>query len=274
MKTGSKVQVYDSLSPVSHQAFQVFLNYTDQKVNCRRWLDAFVGSLPAHRVFLDAGAGTGQTTGWFIDKFERTIAIEPSPSLSAELRRICRQAEVLPVPILEARPDKLADLILCSHVLYYIDVEEWQAHLARMASWLAPKGALVIVLQNPDTDCMRMVEALLGKHLDLHSQVLQFEQESGNRFQSEGHLVPAHVTTPDFASAYAIAEFMLNVFALPDPPAKNLLEDYVRTHFKQPGAGYRFSCHQDCLVIRQRQQTQAMPQRQSTASAASVASAR
>ena len=87
MKDLSRVRVYDSQSVAYHQAFQAFLDHTDQKVNARRWLDGLVQSLPARRVFVDAGAGTGQVTAWFLEQFERTIAIEPSPSLSAELRR-------------------------------------------------------------------------------------------------------------------------------------------------------------------------------------------
>ena len=89
MNDVARVRVYDSQSVASHQAFQVFLEHTDQKVNARRWLDALVQTLPVRRAFLDAGAGNGQVTAWFLEQFERTIAIEPSPSLSAELRRTC-----------------------------------------------------------------------------------------------------------------------------------------------------------------------------------------
>ena len=146
MNDVAKVRAYDSRSVAYHQAFQVFLDNTDQKVNARSWLDGLVQSLPARRVLVDAGAGNGQVTAWFVDQFERTLAIEPSPSLSAELRIACPRAEVLPVRILEAQPSAQADLILCSHVLYYVDQSEWRPSLARMASWLAPNGKLVVVL--------------------------------------------------------------------------------------------------------------------------------
>jgi SAM-dependent methyltransferase len=252
MKDVERVRVYDSQSVAYHQAFQVFLDHTDQKVNARRWLDGLVQSLPARRVFLDAGAGNGKVTAWFLDRFERTIAVEPSPSLSAELRQTCPSAEVLPVPILEAEPAGRGDLVLCSHVLYYIERDEWRANLARMASWLAPGGALVIVLQNHETDCMRMLEAFLGQRFDLAALAREFEEEHGRDYRVERQLVPAHVTTPDLASAYVIAEFMLNLLPMPNPPAKRELEEYVRTHFAGPAGGFRFSCHQDFLVVRPR----------------------
>lgn len=252
MQDVARVRVYDSQSVAYHQAFQVFLAHTDQKVNARRWLEGLVRTLPARRAFLDAGAGNGQVTVWFLDQFERTIAIEPSPPLSAELRRACPGAQVLPVKILEAQPALQGDLILCSHVLYYIERSAWRANVARMASWLAPGGVLVIVLQNHETDCMRMLEAFLGQRFDLAALAQELVQEHGQQYRVERHLVPAHVTAPDLASAYVIAEFMLNLMPMPNPPEKCALEEYLRAHFAGPKGGFRFSCHQDFLLVRPR----------------------
>jgi hypothetical protein len=39
--------------------------------------------------------------------------------------------------------------------------------------------------------------------------------------------------TPDFESAYAIAEFMLNLLPIPDPPSRNNLGEYVRANFER-----------------------------------------
>src|SRR5215468_7929334 len=127
MADPEKIQVYDSQSEVYHHAFQVFLDHTDQKTNARKRLDRMVQDLPARRTFVDAGAGNGQVTAWFVDRFERTIAIEPSPSLSADLQRTCPTAELLRVMILAAEPRVQADFVLCSHVLYYVEQSEWLA---------------------------------------------------------------------------------------------------------------------------------------------------
>jgi SAM-dependent methyltransferase len=252
MKEVPKVRVYDSQSEAYHQAFQTFLDHTDQKVNARGWLDGLVQSLPARRVFLDAGAGNGQVTAWFLEQFERTIAIEPSPSLNADLRRTCPKAEVLPVRILDAQPAVRGDLVLCSHVLYYIDQSQWRAHLARMASWLAPGGTLVIVLQNHETDCMRMLETFLGRRFDLAALATEFGKEHEQQYRVERQLVPAHITAPDLGTTYVIAEFMLNLLPIPEPPPRSALEEHVSKHFAVPGGGFRFSCHQDFVVVRHR----------------------
>jgi SAM-dependent methyltransferase len=211
-----------------------------------------VQRLPARHVFVDAGAGNGQVTAWFLELFERTIAIEPNPSLVAELRRTCPLALVLPVKILEAQPAEKGDLILCSHVLYYIPQSEWRATMAHIASWLAPDGVLVIVLQNHETDCMQMLEAFQGQRFDLAALGREFELEHGAEFQVERHIVPAHIMAPDLATAYVIAEFMLNLLPMPDPPARSALEDYIGKNFARSGSGFQFSCHQDFLVIRRR----------------------
>jgi SAM-dependent methyltransferase len=252
MEDTTRVREYGSQTEDYHRAFQVFLDHTDQKTNARRRLDELVQTLATRRVFLDAGAGNGQVTSWLAGQFERTIAIEPNPSLCEDLRRACPQADVLPVKIPDARPDARADLVLCSHVLYYVEPGEWQDYLSRMASWLSPAGALVVVLQNSRTDCMRMLEAFLGKSFDLATVARRFEEEHGRDYRAELEIVPAHVTAPDLATAYVIAEFMLNLLPFQVPPARRALEEYVDAHFRHEGVGYRFSCHQDFLTVRPR----------------------
>src|SRR5258707_468741 len=98
------VRVYDSQSEAYHQAFAVFLAHTDQKVNARAWLDRLVQTLPAWCVFIDPGERHDKEPAWFLARFERTIAVEPSPSLSADFQRNCSGAEVLAVRILDANP--------------------------------------------------------------------------------------------------------------------------------------------------------------------------
>lgn len=65
-------------------------------------------------------------------------------------------------------------------------------------------------------------------------------------------LDPAHVDTPDFASAYTVAEFMLNLLPMPHPPKRQDLERYVKDHFANPDGSYCMPVHQDFLQIRAR----------------------
>src|SRR6266705_2489194 len=165
MARAETIAVYNSQSREYHRAFQVFLDHTDQKLKAQKWLTDLIGRLPSRRVFIDAGAGNGKVTTWFTERFGRTIAIEPNASLRSELKRACPTAEVIAEKILDAKIGAAADLILCSHVFYYIDVAEWLPNLNRLASWLSSGGVLVLVVQNHDTDCMRMLEHFFGRRV-------------------------------------------------------------------------------------------------------------
>jgi hypothetical protein len=142
------VKVYDSQGNEYRRAFGVFLAHTDQKVKATAWLEQEVNGLAARDVFIDAGAGTGTLTTWLGPRFRKTIAIEPNPSLRDELQTACPEAELLPVPIAEARPSSRADFVLCSHVFYFTDRARWAEHLRCLANWLQPAGVLAVALQN------------------------------------------------------------------------------------------------------------------------------
>lgn len=252
MKTTERVNTYNSQSPAYHRAFEVFLTHTDQKTKARNWLKSLVHGLPSRQVFVDAGAGNGTVTAWFLADFQRTVAIEPNPSLCDELRRACPTAEVLLQRILEAKLSISADLVLCSHVLYYIDAADWMKHLEKLVSWLSPEGALVVVVQNHDTDCMRMLAHYFGYRFDLSEVASRFRALRGQRYSVEITTVPAQVVTANFDSAFIVAEFMLNLLPTPHPPPRLDLEEYVRRNFAISGGGFSFSCNQDFLTIRPR----------------------
>ena len=250
MSTQQRVNVYDSQTSEYHQAFQVFLAHTDEKVKTQQWLTRLVTTLPSHRLLIDAGAGNGELTSLLIDSFDQTIAIEPNESLRAALNKNCPQIEVLPVSILDANVTASGDLVLCSHVFYHIDGEEWMLHLERLASWLSLDGILVVVLQHHASDCMQMLQHFLGRRFDLPALARTFQGANRNRYAIDIETVPTQVTTLDFDSAYTVAEFMLNELPISKPPVRTDLEDYVRRHFSRHEGGFLFSCDQDFLQIR------------------------
>ena len=65
-------------------------------------------------------------------------------------------------------------------------------------------------------------------------------------------LDPAHVDTPDFASAYTVAEFMLNLLPMRHPPRRQDVETYINLHFAGINGTHRIPVHQDFLQIRAR----------------------
>ena len=252
MSTPHRIKVYDSQSSAYHQAFQVFLDHTDQKVRAKQWLDRLVKALPWRRTFIDVGAGNGKVTSWFIDSFNHTIATEPNESLRAELKKNCPQIEALAEQIMDTDIAVSGDFVLCSHVLYYIERAEWMANLERLASLVSPEGVLVVVVQHHESDCMHMLQHFFGRRFDLGPLGRTFQAEKGDQYEVSIETVPAHITTSDLPTAYIIAEFMLNLLPIPAPPAQSDLEEYVQKHFASQEGGFHFSCDQDFLQIRPR----------------------
>jgi trans-aconitate methyltransferase len=201
---------------------------------------------------IDAGAGTGKVTAWFSPLFERTLAIEPNPHLRQHLKANCPRAEIMPGTILDCRVGEIADFVLASHIFYYVPAAEWQANLERLASFLAPQGVLVVVLQNAGTDCMRLVDHFHGRRFDLVALGREFQARHQKGFDCRVETVASHVTTNDEKAAYTVAEFMLNLLPVASPPLRSQLEDYVRRELASPQEGFRFSCSQDFLAIRRR----------------------
>jgi SAM-dependent methyltransferase len=245
------INVYDSQGDEYSRAFGVFLAHTDQKVKANAWLEREVNGLADRGVFIDAGAGNGQLTGWLAPRFRKVIAIEPNPSFREGFQKSCPGVELLPVPIAQARPNTQADFVLCSHVFYHIDQARWAENVRHLASWLRSGGVLVVALQNHETDCMRMLRHFTGEEFDLGTLARAFANDAQDQFDVRTETVEAHIQTDSFETAYVIAEFVLNALPLPHPPPRAELERYVRSHLRSNG-NYRFSCHQDFLRIRRR----------------------
>ncbi len=244
------VKNFNSNTEDYHGAFQCFLDHTDQKDKAKEWLDKFVGLLPERRVFVDAGAGNGKVTAWYINHFDTSIALEPNSLLFDDLCEACPDAEVHPDTILGSKLMTSADFILASHVFYYIPKEEWMLNLERLALWLSPEGSLVVMIQNSKTDCMGMLKYFHKKSFDLNELAKNFKKKYGVKYDVRVDTMESHIRTKDFNSAYTVAEFMMNLLPMPEPPVRAHLEEYVEKNFAIGGGNYRFSCHQDFLQIK------------------------
>jgi trans-aconitate methyltransferase len=247
----SHIAKFDSATPEYTKAFHTFLAHTDQKEKALEWLDREIGALAQRRTAIDAGAGTGKLTAWLVNRFPTVIGVEPNPSLAAEFRTTCPTATLIPDTMLAAAPGVSADFILCSHVFYYIPREEWEANVRQLISWLAPGGVLAIAVQNPNTDCMRMVHHFIGRRVDLR-ELAAIVAVPNAPYEVRLDTVEAHIRTEDLQTACEVAEFILNVLPMPNPPLWTDLEKYVAGHFARSGGGYQYSCHQDFLRIARR----------------------
>ncbi len=189
-------------------------------------------------------------TQGFTPLFEKTIAIEPNLFLLKKLHQAVPEAIIHDKTIMETQLEAKGDLILCSHVFYYIDPKDWLVNLEHLVAWLAADGVAVIVLQNPKTDCIGLLEHFLGKRFDLAALADQFAKKHSNEYETKIESSDASIETEDYASALMIAIFMLNLLPHPHPLSITELEYYISSHFLQENRKYHFSCNQDFLQIR------------------------
>ncbi|MBZ4318309.1 class I SAM-dependent methyltransferase [Streptomyces huiliensis] len=248
------VRVLEVESAAYRRAFDLFLAGSDEKDDIEARLIVLVEGLARRRVFLDVGAGDGRTTARLAPFFERTVAVEPSAAMREGLRRACPGATVVAAPVGRAEPGVRADLVLLSHVLYYLPEEEWPGTLDRVFDWVAPGGTLVVLLQDPDNACMRMVRHFTGARFDLrHATRLLLERQAGRVADRSLETVDNAYRTADPREALEIAEFMINVPVLKDLdplPSRADLAAYVEKHFAQPDGTYAIGHAHDVVRIR------------------------
>lgn len=232
------------------EAFTRFLAGTDEKTVTHAYLRGLVEQMPARRVLLDVGPADGTTTRQLAPYFERTICIEPSEPMRRALALACPQAQVLAEPVLEATVDARADLALLSHVLYYVPRAQWVATVSRIMEWLAPGGLLLVLLQNPDEACMRMVHHFTGLRFDLRDLADELAAlPSGLVGGIELDTVPARYRSGDLDETVTVAGFHLS---LPGgtSPARGAVEAYVQQHLRDGDGGYVLRHDQHVLRVK------------------------
>lgn len=252
MKTDKSLETFDSLGSRYERAFKLFLANTDQKVRARVRLEELVGSLARRENFIDVGAGTGILTQWLADHFHQSIGIEPNLTLTEDFKKNCPGIELITDAIDRVNLPAMGDLVLCSHVFYYLDKNTWMDTIQKLSSWVSPDGMFVNILQNPQSDCMKMLRHFMKHSFDLPGTMEEFEKSHGDRYRVTIKTVPSIIETKSLADATGIAEFVLNLIPSHHLPAEAEVRAYVEKHFKHGENQYRYSCDQDFVIVRKR----------------------
>jgi 2-polyprenyl-3-methyl-5-hydroxy-6-metoxy-1,4-benzoquinol methylase len=172
------IRVFSSHDEYYDRVFTLFINSTDQKQQADTWLRDFLSQFPANQRAVDAGAGNGILTRPVAEHFAEVVAVEPNPSLLAELAASGANIRILPDTIEEAPVENArAEFVLCSHVLYYVPRPEWENLLHRLLSWVQPGGTLIVVLQAENTDCMKFYTALRGHGFPITQCMEEFSHQ-------------------------------------------------------------------------------------------------
>ncbi|GLY95200.1 class I SAM-dependent methyltransferase [Actinoplanes sp. NBRC 103695] len=119
--------------------------------------------LPAGRPrVLDLGAGTGKLTRSLLDRDLNVTAVEPSPGMLEELRRVLpsvpsHQGSAERIPL----PDASVDVVLVAQAWHWVDVAAATPEIARV---LSPGGRLGILwnIRDETTEWVRRLGTVIG----------------------------------------------------------------------------------------------------------------
>jgi SAM-dependent methyltransferase len=114
---------------------------------------------------LDIGCADGRLTQKIGSRFHRITVFEPNSLLFslAESRlsnwspRVDFRNAAFPEPTALSGP---FDVIVASHVLYHLELEEWEKFFTSAANQLAPNGILIVVLWNKHSEARHLAELI------------------------------------------------------------------------------------------------------------------
>lgn len=113
---------------------------------------------------LDVGPGDGRVTRLIADRSKNVTAIEVEEGYRRSFRQNFPEANLFEKPIQQINfSSQSFDLILASHIFYYLPIAEWHRQLSRCYEWLKPKGKLICILNTPDCEWWDFARELAGR---------------------------------------------------------------------------------------------------------------
>jgi anti-anti-sigma factor len=224
----------------------LFVASTNEKQLEIEWITWEATGLPQRRAFLDVGAGGGDLTGPISHLFERTTVVEPNAEQTRRLRDRFPRFTVLESTLDRADlGSEPFDLILCSHVLYYVPQSEWPGHVRKMHRHLAPDGKLIIVLQSPIGQVSDFFRHFADYDVDLLGLWNDLVATFGEQHVAIRYLRPTIHT----ASLDEMVEIGLFLLLAPGFQSRRVeIRDYLEAHHRSEG-GYTLTQDQVVLTV-------------------------
>jgi SAM-dependent methyltransferase len=205
-----------------------------------------IASLPGRVAFLDIGAGGGHLTIPVSQQFDRTTVVEPNPRQAAMFRSRCPGFRVCTGSWMDVDlGDERFDLILCSHVLYYIPAGAWMETVVKMHRHLSPGGCLIIVVQSPLGEVARFFNTFTS----YDAPILDLARDVIARYGDEA--VRLEYFQNEIFSGSLDEMVEIGLFLLIDRNFRDrtgLIAEYFQKHHAVPG-GYRILQDEILLVI-------------------------
>jgi SAM-dependent methyltransferase len=141
---------------------------------------------------LDVGAGPGLITEPLSTHFDHIGIVEPDRVYCLEaVKKVLQPGKLVTAYNgtweVGRFGEQQFDLIVCAHVLYFVDPENWDDFIQKMVPHIAPGGRLAIVLVARGDDASELIRLRLGMDepgsYPFSAAVIERLQENGNAYE-------------------------------------------------------------------------------------------
>lgn len=199
---------------------------------------------------LDVGSGNGKITKMIGESFKEITLLDSCSMALDQVSTMLGDKRVLKIngSVCESRlPGNYYDLIMMSHVLYYVDPALWINATQKCYQSLRPGGVMVVVLSGAKLGKASLMQHFSGHSIDIESYTKACAREFG---AVEVFLSNEKFCSCDLPTMLHIAGFLLcdvNAYA-----KKEDLEDYLIQNHKKSDSSFEITTQQEFIVIRKR----------------------
>lgn len=172
--------------------------------------------LPNMGHFLDIGAGRGNYARPFSLLFERTTVIEPNDVFFQEIvdwsKDVGSNIQAYQADWHELAFDDKADLVLMSHMLYYVDKDKRSDFIRKAYTQVKSGGMMIIVLNAEQSGIREVYKAFYPQDL---LEAMPYGEEIAGMLRAEGYPnveekpFPALISLPNREEMAQLIDFLL-----------------------------------------------------------------
>lgn len=241
--------------PEFRSVFDLLVSTTDEySVLLPLLEESVLPRLSKTEALLDVGAGPGLITSPLSAHFDHIGIVEPDPDYCLEaVKKVLEPGKLVTAfnGTWEARQfgEGQFDLIICAHVLYFVDPENWGDFIQKMVPHIAPGGRLAIVLVAKGDDVSELIRHTLSME---EPGSYPFSAAAIERLQEQDHVFEvlsfeANITA---ATAEKLMEVMV-LFPIMQYDKGSTAEQrlaLIEEHFKADGH-YRMPYAVDVVIV-------------------------
>ncbi len=211
--------------------------------------------LQRKKTLLDVGPGDGEITSWVGNSFKEITAIDTNKEIINALntrKKILKkgiqltkiQSDILNTQLKLA--DDYYDLILLSHILYYVERHKWCYVIDIAYRALRPGGFIAIVLSGDTFGKAKLIHHFGGTSIDINTLAKQCIEKYG-QLNVKIFASREIIFAVDLNTMLHIAGFFLRDAQIASK--KNALIDYIENNCRLKNSSYKMSTQQKSILI-------------------------